>query len=367
MSDPTNLIIFVLIVGLRFTIPLFIPRFPLPAIILALVLDGIDGGIFERFTTLPMDEYQSYDKALDIYYLTIAYLSTMRNWSNPFAIKVAAYLLYYRLVGVMLFEFTGARWLLFVFPNTFEYFFILYEAAHLRWNLERVSRRVIIGAAAAIWIVIKLPQEYWIHIAQRDVTDTLAEYPVLIPILAVAIAAIIGVIYWVMNYKLDPAEKVWWKSFEYPLSGEDIKAALIRYRSSPVADQGLLEKVILIAILSLNYSQILPGVKLTPVQLVVGISTIVVLNAATSEFFARLGMGKLNAIVSGVRHFFAVLIINFILAEAVIFMLPGSESWPRISNLLFFFFLVSLLVTLFDRFRAVGMVRHGREQAPSAQ
>lgn len=366
MSDPTNLIIFLLMVGLRFTVPLFIPRFPLPAIILALMLDGVDGGIFDKFTTLPMDEYQSYDKALDIYYLTIAYLSTMRNWTNAFAIKVAAYLLYYRLIGVLLFEFTGARWLLFVFPNTFEYFFILYEVAHLRWNLQGLSRRAVIGAAAAIWIVIKLPQEYWIHIAQRDVTDTLAEYPVLVPILAVAIAVIIGVTHWVVNHKLDPAEKVWWKSFEYPLSGETMKTALIRYRSSPIADQGLLEKVILIAILCLNYSQILPGTDLTPVQLVVGISTIVVLNTAVSEFFSRLGMGKLNSIVSGVRHFFAVLVINFILAELMIFILPGSESWPKISNLLFFFFLVSLLVTLFDRFRAVGMMRHGPEQAPSA-
>lgn len=367
MSDPTNLLIFILVVGARFVIPLWIPRFPLPAIILALVLDGIDGGIFQKFTTLPMDDYQSYDKALDIYYLTIAYLSTMRNWTNLFAVKVAAYLLYYRLIGVLLFEFTGARWLLFVFPNTFEYFFILYEVAHLRWNLQRVSRRVIIGAAAAIWIVIKLPQEYWIHIAQRDVTDTLAEYPVLIPILAVALATILGAAYWAVNYKLDPAEKVWWKSFEYPLSDDIMKNALHKYRSSPLADQGLLEKVILISILSLNYSQILPGTALTSLQLVIGISTIVVLNTVVSEFFARREIANLNQIVSGVRHFLAVLVINASLAGAIIYILPGQESSPRISNMLFFFFLVSLLVTLFDRFRAVAMQRNDQAQVPSGQ
>ena len=90
-----------LVVGLRLVVPLFIPRFPLPAILAALVIDGVDKSIFAAFTGLPLDNYQSYDKALDIYYLTIAYLSVLRNWRNPFAVGVAAFLWYYRLVGVL--------------------------------------------------------------------------------------------------------------------------------------------------------------------------------------------------------------------------------------------------------------------------
>ena len=39
-------------------------------------------------------------------------------------------------------------------------------------------------AAAIIWIFVKLPQEYWLHVAELDVTDTLEDYwwawPVLI-------------------------------------------------------------------------------------------------------------------------------------------------------------------------------------------
>ena len=38
-----------------------------------------------------------------------------------------------------------------------------------------VSRSVIIGATAFIWIFIKLPQEWWIHIAQLDLTDFVQE------------------------------------------------------------------------------------------------------------------------------------------------------------------------------------------------
>src|SRR5205809_575081 len=81
------------------------------------------------------------------------------------------FLYYYRLVGVLAFELFQKRWLLLVFPNTFEYFFIFYEAVRLWWNPRRMSRHLVIGVAAAIWIFIKLPQEYWIHVAQLDVTE----------------------------------------------------------------------------------------------------------------------------------------------------------------------------------------------------
>ena len=66
MIDTTDWLVFVLVVGARFIIPLFIPFFPLPAIIAALLLDGVDQTIFQTFTNLPLDNYQSYDKELDI-------------------------------------------------------------------------------------------------------------------------------------------------------------------------------------------------------------------------------------------------------------------------------------------------------------
>ena len=100
----TDLLIFVVVVGLRLFVPLLIPRFPLPAILAALVIDAADQTIFQNNTDLDLTGYQGYDKALDIYYLTIAYLSTLRNWTDPFAFGVARFLWYYRLVGVLLFE-----------------------------------------------------------------------------------------------------------------------------------------------------------------------------------------------------------------------------------------------------------------------
>ena len=128
MSSP-DLVIFGAVVVLRLLVPLGILRFPLPAILAALVIDAADQTIFQQFTNIDLEEfnYQGYDKALDIYYLTIAYIATFRNWRSGSAIVVAAALWYYRLIGVTLFELTEWRPLLILFPNTFEYFFIFIE------------------------------------------------------------------------------------------------------------------------------------------------------------------------------------------------------------------------------------------------
>ena len=90
--------VFVPVVGGRFVLPLLIPRFPLPAIIACLVLDAADQTIFQAFGYDPPG-YQSYDKAMDIFYLAVAYLATMRNWENLAAYRVARFLFFYRLVG----------------------------------------------------------------------------------------------------------------------------------------------------------------------------------------------------------------------------------------------------------------------------
>jgi len=103
-----------------------------------------------EYTDLDLTEYQRYDKALDIYYLTIAYLATVRNWQNIHAFEVSRFLFYYRMVGVILFELRHNRTLLLIFPNPFEYFFIFIEATRLQWSPSRLSRKTIIIAAAFI-------------------------------------------------------------------------------------------------------------------------------------------------------------------------------------------------------------------------
>jgi hypothetical protein len=107
VTEVSDQAIFWVMVAARFFVPLAIPRYPLPAIVASLILDGIDQTTFQLYTNLPLDHYQGYDKALDIYYLTIAYVSTIRNWRNAYAINVSRFLFCYRLIGVTLFELRG--------------------------------------------------------------------------------------------------------------------------------------------------------------------------------------------------------------------------------------------------------------------
>src|SRR6476469_10818041 len=118
--------VFVAVVGARFLVPLLIPRYPLPAVVASLLLDGVDQTIFQLFGYDPPG-YQSYDKAMDVYYLAIAYLATMRNWASMPAYDVGRFLYFYRLVGVVVFELSQLRPMLLIFPNTFGYFLIADE------------------------------------------------------------------------------------------------------------------------------------------------------------------------------------------------------------------------------------------------
>ncbi|WP_269849929.1 hypothetical protein [Methanosarcina horonobensis] len=93
MVDTSDMLIFWAVVIARFLIPLSIPRYPLPGVLACLILDAVDQTIFQLFTNLPLEGYQSYDKSLDIYYLSITYLSTCEtgltstrsNWIASFS------------------------------------------------------------------------------------------------------------------------------------------------------------------------------------------------------------------------------------------------------------------------------------------
>src|SRR3954465_3078144 len=193
MDVSTDDVVLFCVVAARVLVPLAIFRFPLPAMLAALVIDGLDQTIFQTFTNLDLEGYQSYDKALDVYYLSIAYVATLRNWTNHTAVGVSRFLYYYRMVGVVIFEVTQIRAVLLIFPNTFEYFFDFYEGVRARWDPRKLGRRFWVVAAAAIGIFIKLPQEGWIHIGQIDTTDLIRDKPWVGVLMAVGIAAILAV------------------------------------------------------------------------------------------------------------------------------------------------------------------------------
>jgi hypothetical protein len=353
MSTGENLV-FLAVIGARFLVPLLIPRFPLPAILACLVLDAADQSIFQAFGYDPPG-YQSYDKAMDVYYLAMAYLSTLRNWASLPAYRVTRSLYFYRLVGVVAFELSQVRALLLIFPNTFEYFFIAYEGIRSRWRTTRWGLRWWIGVAAFIWIFIKLPQEWWIHVAKLDFTDFLADHswagPTIVILLLVA-----GGVFWVWGRpRLLPADHPWrFEADPLPESVDTAAEQARRYAEyGAVWSTATLEKVVLLGLLSVIFAQTLPGVDASNFQLFLGIAVVVVVNAAFSLALAR----RARTIESTGLAFLACMVGNVALVVVASWLLPREGGQLSVPATLFFLALISLVTTLHDRWLPVNASR----------
>jgi hypothetical protein len=169
-------VILTAVIGVRLLVPLLIWRYPLPGFLLAVFIDTVDEGLLTILGVRFSEEaYQSYDKALDIYFLAIAMLAMLRNWESRAAVQLGLFLFYFRLVGVVAFELSGWRALLVIFPNTFAPYFVFYELVRTWWQPSRLRLRHYLAAAALISVGFKLPHELWLHVLQLDVTELFRE------------------------------------------------------------------------------------------------------------------------------------------------------------------------------------------------
>ncbi len=310
IPDPTTAE-WALIVGIvlaRLAVPLLIPRFEL-VIIVALVLDAIDNSLLAAFTDVdlgPDGPYQSVDKALDIYYLAIAYAAMLRNWTSHAAFRIGQFLFYYRLVGVLAFELLDERAMLLVFPNTFEYFFIVYALIALRWEPSHWPPRFWLWTAAALWVCVKLPQEYWIHIAQRDFTDTVADHPWFGVLCGLGLLVLAALFWFVARPRMPAVEHGWtWAADPLP----DVpRGDLLAGPRSPRRWRSW-------ACISILFAEILPDVETSAVEVGIGVAAIVVANTAISLRWSHL-------------EFFALLVTNL----GLIFSSAGSSATPRTSR-----------------------------------
>jgi len=377
-----DLIVFGFVLALRLLVPLAIPRFPLPAIVAAMIIDAADQSIFQLFTDLELAGYQGYDKSLDIYYLAIAYIATMRNWTNLAAFSTSRFLWYFRLVGVVLFESLQIRALLFIFPNTFEYFFQFIEVVRVRWNPRRLSKRHVLYAAAFIWIFIKLPQEYWIHIAQMDVTDFIRENIFGVPVdtswttlirdnilvfagLVVGIAVLLVLLRRYLRPRLPATSWSWTFDADAHRNADPAYAAqpagsgYRQYRADRLFDWAMIEKVTLLSLIVGIFASVLPSVHIAAPRLVVGVGIVVVLNTVITEWLGRHGM----SLETAVREFIAVMLANFAIVIVGYIVLRGDRGSVEVGATLFLLFLVSIIIALFDRYRPIYLRRVSVERA----
>ncbi len=152
-----------IVIAIRIIVPLLILRAPLAGGIAAMLADAFDVVIVEIIGLGGFgDHYSEVDKLLDTYYLTLE-LFVAWGWASAWAKWPAVVLFVDRVIGVVLFETTGARWLLLVFPNMFENWW-LYCVVVERFFPRLYPRSWLTVAVPFVLLLIpKLGQEWLLH------------------------------------------------------------------------------------------------------------------------------------------------------------------------------------------------------------
>jgi len=123
-----------------------------------------------------------------------------------------------------------------------------------------------------------------------------------------------------------------------------------------------LENVVLIGLLCVIYGQVLPERRTSDLELFIGIAAFVVINAAISLAVAR----RAGGVESMAASFGARVLVNALLVLGADWLLNQLGDDLNLGIALFFSALLSLLMTLDDRFRPVEQVRFSASRPPLA-
>jgi hypothetical protein len=156
----------IIIIALRLLFPLLIFRWNLAGALLAIFMDAIDYPILSIAQSPYFTGYQDIDKIFDFYYLSLEAVTVLR-WGTVPIKKLLFSLFAFRALGVIAFEIMNIRYLLFFFPNVFEYVY-LYALfiKHIKKNevhIDRTFTYVVVGIT-----LVKLVQEYVLHFGQVE-------------------------------------------------------------------------------------------------------------------------------------------------------------------------------------------------------
>ena len=167
----------IVIIFYRLLVPLTILRWPLWGSLLAVVADNVDVIVADAMGVTDFALYNPIDKIMDTYMYLLMGVVAWR-WKNQFARRLVLGLLAYRMIGVLLYEVlvfvqptADFRWLLFVFPNLFVFVFLYVVSfqTFLKRDPFRTWRQAM--PALVILLIVKLAQEYMLHVAQFPIYD----------------------------------------------------------------------------------------------------------------------------------------------------------------------------------------------------
>jgi hypothetical protein len=128
--------------------------------IFAVLIDFSDLFLMNLLNLGGVGDYQALDKVLDLAYMT-TFLYVSLRWNYPSS-RISLFLFLYRIIGLIVFEWTGLRWVLLIFPNVFEVWFI-FGAAIRRYHKNYGLRNQTMWFPLLLLFFVKEIQEFVLH------------------------------------------------------------------------------------------------------------------------------------------------------------------------------------------------------------
>ena len=146
----------VIIVRISGSLPVI--YFPFFGSLFAILVDLSDLFIIGNLDLGGVKNYQRLDKLLDLSYM-LTFLIVSLRWSK-LEKNISIFLLIFRMLGMIFYEITGSRMILFSFPNIFEFWFIgisFYKFRNKIINIKSITLILVIAT------ILKLLQEWILH------------------------------------------------------------------------------------------------------------------------------------------------------------------------------------------------------------
>ena len=124
-------------------------------------------------------------------------------------------------------------------------------------------------------------------------------------------------------------------------------------RDARIFDRDLFEKIALVSLLMIIFSEMLPTSQATIGQIIFNVALFVAVITALSHVMARRG----TQVASGIVHFVTVAAVGFGLVVLTGWLFRETTNW---FNATIFVLLLSVIVTLFDRFQPNYLSRFER-------
>lgn len=150
-------------VVIRLIVPLAVLRWPLWGALAGIAVDTLDVVVVGIIGKGDFPDYSRIDKLLDSYFLLFLLASSLK-WTALLR-NVSIALFAYRMLGVVIFEVTGARWLLLIFPNLFQLYYLFVAAKDKFFPQYKLTAKRL-AIILLLLLIPKLLQEYMLHYVQ---------------------------------------------------------------------------------------------------------------------------------------------------------------------------------------------------------